>query len=100
MGTSLLGDVLDDWSSFELDDEIYVPAAVELSLDTPVRVLPFDPNRPRMVNHEKYFLGIEQVRDVVDGLRQELRRPPTGYERLKAVLHYVQHDAFIDPGAL
>jgi hypothetical protein len=44
-----------------------------------------------------YFLGIEQIRDVVVGLEGQLGRSASSTERLRAVLHFARHDAFIDP---
>jgi hypothetical protein len=90
-----------DWGRYELDDEIYIPSNMDnLSLDAEVNVLPFDPGRKRIFNGQRYFLGIEQVRDVIEGLEAQLGRPATPIERLKATLHYARHDAFIDPAAV
>ena len=46
--------------------------------------------------HE-YLLGVEQVCEVIEGLEAQLGRVSTPNERLRAVLHYAQYDAFIDP---
>jgi hypothetical protein len=86
-----------DWRAHELDDSVYVPAGTEASLDTEVNVLPFDRARKRPIEGQQYLLGIEQIRDVVEGLEQQLGRAATPTERLRAVLHYARHDAFIDP---
>jgi hypothetical protein len=103
MGTAILGDVLSDWSSYELDDSVYLPVGASASLNMRVNVVPFDPEQPdlpRIFDDQEYLLGIEQIRDVVDGLQQQLGRAPTPDERLRAVLHYARYDAFIDPDAL
>lgn len=92
-----LSEVVAQWNRYELDDEIYCPVGAELTLDTGVEVLPFDRNRPRQLEGSEYLLGIEQVRDAVEALEQLLGRTSTGGERLKAVLHYSKHDAFIEP---
>jgi hypothetical protein len=97
MGFALLGDVLQDWQKYELDDSIYVPAGTEPSLDAQVNVLTFDRARKRIFEGQHYLLGIEQLRDVVEGLEAQLARRTTPSERLRAVLHYARHDAFIDP---
>jgi hypothetical protein len=97
MGRGLLGDVLRDWKKYELDDSIYVPAGAEPSLDADVSVLSFDRTRKRVFEGQQYLLGIEQVRDVVEGLERQLGRSATPSERLRAVLHFARHDAFIDP---
>ncbi|MFO0641701.1 MAG: hypothetical protein U0183_20925 [Polyangiaceae bacterium] len=97
MGLAILGEVLSDWRRYELDDSIYVPLGVEVSNETHVHVLPFDRTRKRVFDGQRYLLGIEQVRDVVEGLGRQLGRATTPTERLRAVLHFVRHDAFIDP---
>jgi hypothetical protein len=101
MGLEILRDVLMNWARYELDDEIYVPSDMSgPSLDVEVSVLPFDPSRARMFEGQRYFLGIEQVRDAIEGLEAQLGRPATPPERLQATLHYAQNDAFIDPADL
>jgi hypothetical protein len=94
----LLGDILTGWKSYALDDSIYLPAGVEPKIDTPASVLPFDRTRGRSIPGQVYFLGIEQVRDVVEGLEGQLGRAATPSERLRAAVLYARHDAFIDPG--
>jgi hypothetical protein len=89
--------VLNDWSGFELDDSIYLPAATEASLDVTVNVLPADRFRKRSFEGQDYFLGIEQVRDVIEGFEAQIGRTATLNERLRAVVHYARYDAFIDP---
>lgn len=97
MGIVVLGDVLNDWSQYELDDSIYLPAGTVPSLDLQVHILPFDPCRRRVHEGQVYLLGIEQIRDVVEGLQNQLARTATPIERLRAVAHYAKFDAFIDP---
>jgi hypothetical protein len=100
MGPAILRDVLQDWPDYELDDSIYLPAGSVPSLDLKVNVLAFDPTRGRSFEGQEYWLGIEQVRDVVEGLEGQLGRSATPPERLKAVAHYAKRDAFIDPADL
>ena len=90
------GEVLAQWARFELDDALYVPTDDILGLETVVDLIPFDGINPRKADR-RYLLGIEQVRDVIEGLTEQLARAPTPGERLKAVLHYARHDAFNDP---
>ena|ERR1700678_4695385 len=97
MGIAILGNVLTDWGMYDLDDEIYVAAGADLTLTLPVNVLSFDRQRSRIFEGQEYLLGIEQVRDVIEGLQAQLGRPPTPQERLRAVIYYARHDAFIDP---
>ena len=97
MGLVLLGDVLANWNRYELDDEIYLPKGIQPTLDGGAHVFPFDPKRKRSFEGNEYLLGIEQVCEVVEGLEAQLGRVATPGERLRAVLHYAQHDAFIDP---
>jgi hypothetical protein len=91
------GEVLDQWARFELDDSLYVQPGEALDLESVVEIVPFDRATARSVDGKAYLLGIEQVRDVIEGLGAQLERSPTMNERLKAVLHYAKHDAFIDP---
>ena len=100
MGSSLLEDVLTNWSGYDLDDSIYLPEGSEPSLKLQVNVLSFDPLRKRTFAGQVYWLGIEQVRNVVEGLQGQLKRQATLDERLKAVAHYAKFDAFIDPDNL
>ena len=97
MGTTILRHILGDWTEYELDDSIYVPVGCDVKLDTAVLVLPFDPARGRMFESHEYLLGIEQIRDVVEGLEAQLLRVATPEERLRAITHYAVFDAFIDP---
>jgi hypothetical protein len=96
-GLALLGEIIKDWRAYELDDEIYVPIEAEPALDAPVNVLHFDRARKRVFEGQRYLLGIEQVRDAIEGLEGQLGRPASPVERLRAVLHFARHDAFIDP---
>ena len=100
MGFPLLRDILSDWSNYELDDSIYLPSGSEPTLDLEVAVLPFDPLRKRKHLGQEYWLGIEQVRDVVEGMQSQMKRQLQLEERLKATAHYARYDAFIDPGEL
>ena len=91
------GRVLENWEAHGLDDSVYVREGSDRNLDEFVEVLPFDPSRPRVVNGHAYLLGIEQIRDVVSGLERLLGRTSSPSERLRAVIHFARHDAFIDP---
>ena len=97
MGSAPLGEVLGDWRRYALDDSIYLPVGSEPLLDVMVTVLPFDRQRHRIVEGLRYLVGIEQIRDVIEGLEGQLGRAATPDERLRAVVHSVRHDAFIDP---
>lgn len=100
MGTTLLGEILRDWRGYELEDSIYLPAGKVAALDLIVRVLPFDPTMGRLFEQHEYWLGIEQVRDVVEGLEAQLGRTATPSERLRAVDHYAHYDAFMDAASV
>ncbi len=97
MGLAVLGEVLHRWQAYALDDQIYVPKGEALGLGSQVLILPCDPERRRDFEGRTYLLGIEQVRDAVEGLEAQLGRAATASERLQAVLHYAAHDAFINP---
>lgn len=86
-----------NWATHELDDSIYLPLDTEPSLDTVASVLPSDRDRKRVFEGQYYLLGIEQVRDAIEGLEAQLGRVTAPIERLRAVVYYAQHDAFIDP---
>jgi len=96
MGRSFLEDILTNWSGYGLEDSIYLPAGSEPSLTLQVNVLSFDPLRKRIFEGQEHWLGVEQVRDVVEGLQRQLKREATPDERLRAVAHYAKFDAFID----
>jgi hypothetical protein len=100
MGKTLLRDILANWKTYELDDSIYLANDEGVGLDTWVTVYPFDPMRERYFEGQHYFLGIEQLRDVVEGLESQLGRQALPMERLRAAIHYAKHDAFIDPDPL
>jgi hypothetical protein len=74
-----------------------LPTESDPGLDTEVAILPFDPKRKRVFEGQFYFLGIEQIRDVIEGLEEQLGRLTSLAERLRATIHYAKHDAFIDP---
>ena len=97
MGLAILGEVLHVWQTYALDDTIYVRKGEALGLGSEVAILPGDPERGRDFEGRTYLLGIEQVRDVIEGLEAQLGRVPTASERLRAVLYYATYDAFIDP---
>jgi hypothetical protein len=42
MGKFVLGDLLTGWEQHELDISIYVPAGVEVNIETVVTLLPFN----------------------------------------------------------
>jgi hypothetical protein len=97
MGLAILGEVLSDWRKYELDAMIYVAEGAEPTIDMPVSVLAFDGKRKRHFEGQRYLLGIEQMRDAIEGLESQLGRTATVSERLRAVVHYSRHDAFIEP---
>lgn len=45
-------------------------------------------------------MGVEQIGDVLEALDEMLERNATNDERLKAVVHYAEHDSFIEPHQL
>jgi hypothetical protein len=90
-----------NWDQYDLGDEIFIPSDLSnLTLEAEVHVLPFDEYRGREFEGRHYFLGIEQIRDVIEGHEAQLGRPLTPIERLKATVHYARYDAFIDPAEL
>ena len=99
MGITVLMDVLADYGKYDLDGLIFLPTGMEPSLDAAAVVHPFDPAVDRRLEGLEGFLGIEQIRDVVEGLEAQLRRATTPGERLRAAAYYAQYDAFINPSA-
>lgn len=99
MGITVLRDVLAEYRTYEMDGVIYLPVGVDPSLDAAATVLSYDPAINRRIEGLEGFLLIEQVRDIVEGLEAQLSRVTTPSERLRAVIHYALHDAYIDPSA-
>lgn len=99
MGFTALNNVLVNWDTYDLDGVVYLPAGTDPSLDAMVTVLPFDPAKNRRLEGLEGFIGLEQLRDAVEGLEAQLGRATTPGERLRAAIHYTRHDTFIDPSA-
>ncbi len=99
MGSTVLRDVLADYRKYDLDGVIYLPVGVGPSLDAAATVLGYDPAANRRLEGQAGLLLIEQVRDIVEGLEAQLCRVTIPSERLRAVIYYALHDAYIDPSA-
>ncbi|XYH94297.1 hypothetical protein ACMHYB_41645 [Sorangium sp. So ce1128] len=99
MGFTTLKNVLVDWDKYDPDGMVYLPAGTDPSLDAMVIVLPFDPAKDRRLEDLEGFIGLEQLRDAVEGLEAHRGRATTPGERLRAAIHYARYDAFIDPSA-
>lgn len=98
MGSKLLIDVIRAAQSFDGAEQLFVPEGVAPAVDTPVEIRDFG-NEPAPAEGQRYFLGLEQVQDVVDALREELP-DPSDDQLVQAVVYYSERDAFIDPSLL
>lgn len=98
METYRMSEILESWQRFELDDEIYVPSGVPLTLDTKVTVFTGENHPPhRIFGDSESFLIFEQIRNQVEGFEEYFGRTMTLEERLIAVVHYAEFDAPINP---
>lgn len=97
MGQQLL-DVIRSWQKYPLSDSIYVARDADVSGATVVDVVSHedDPAPSR----DRYLIGIEQIRDIVEGLTEFFGAEPTSDEAVRSVLYYAENDAFLDPSEL
>jgi hypothetical protein len=91
MESRLLKDVIARWRNFDIEDNLYVAPGDPLGADTLVVIHPAS-ERPKP-SGLSYFIGVEQIRDVVEGLSADLGRAPTEDEAVRAVIHYAEFDA-------
>lgn len=97
MGMALLGDVLRNPAPYEPDMILYVPdGAEDVTLFTQVLIVQHGSYSEEEVQGHRYLLEVGVIRDVLDGLQQQLAEPPTPSQALRAVLYYAEHDAFPD----
>jgi hypothetical protein len=99
MGTIILRELLARLDEFEPDDVVYVPLDAAVDMDTVVRLLNFQVSETAPPG-TSYFLEIGTMREIRDGLRDEIGRDATVQELTKAAVFYANHDAFIDPAEL
>lgn len=95
MGSIALRDLLVSIDGLELGDSLYVDADAPISIDSPITITEYDPDDPWKKPHGKrYILGVEQLRDAIDAAEMALERRATIAERFRAVVHFIDHDAF------
>ncbi|MEO7589922.1 MAG: hypothetical protein ABI134_01800 [Byssovorax sp.] len=99
MGKAILEVVIDEWEKYPLSTMLFVPDGLEVTPRMEVFLVPFVNRLSRGPAGTRYYLGIEQIRDVVDALKQE-GLEPTAEQKFLAVKHYAENDAFIDPTEL
>jgi hypothetical protein len=99
MGKSILRIVIDAWDKYPLSTMLFVPDELEVTPDMEVVLVPFVNRFSHGPAGTRYYLGIEQIRDVVDALKQE-GLDATAEQKFLAVKHYAENDAFIDPKEL
>lgn len=99
MGKTILIDVIDRWQNYPLSTMIFIEDGAEVAPQTEVVLVPFVERFSRGPAGTSYFLEIEQIRDVLDALRQE-GVCPTPQQKFLAVKYYAENDAFIDPRSL
>jgi len=95
----LMRSILEEWND-RAGGQIYVPVGSEITPDTEVRMKRAGERMPRVHQGYECLLGMEKVGDVVESLEYAFVRQATIEERLRAVLHYAEYDAFIDPDEL
>ena len=97
MGMAILGEVLRNAASYEPDMIVYVPeGAQEVTLFTQVLIVQHGSYSEDDVQAHRYLLETGVIRDVLDGLQEQLGTPPTPPQALREVLYYAEHDAFPD----
>lgn len=97
MGSLVLRDLLISIDGFELDDSLYVDKGVPIRIDSPITITKFDPDSLDDTPPDKqYILGIEQLRNAISAAEMALGRPASVQERFRAVVHFIDHDAFAD----
>lgn len=95
MGSTVLRDLLVSTDGLTVNYEIYVDEQETIGIDSPVTMTEFDPDDPsKKPQGMRYILGIEQLRDAIDAAEMALGRPASVLERFRAVLHFIDHDAF------
>lgn len=90
MGSTVLSAVLESPEAYEEHWAIFSPKGETLTPDTVVLVAEEEPD-----GYEG-LLYIHQVVDILTGPSKQAGRPLSAMERLRAVLFYVAHDAYID----
>lgn len=97
MGSLVLRDLLVSIDGFDLDDSLYVDKGVPIHIDSPITITKFDPdNLDDTPPSKHYILGIEQLRNAISAAEMALGRPASVPERFRAVVHFIDHDAFAD----
>ena len=56
--------------------------------------------RPRSHTERDIFFGIEQLRDAIEAAEEALGRRASILERFRAVVYFIDHDAFADVNIL
>jgi len=92
-----IGKVLEDPSGYEADMIIFVPESeTDVSAETPVLLLQHGAHQDDETTGFRYLLEIGVVAEVLDGLSVALAAEPNLRQRLAAVLHYAEFDAYPD----
>lgn len=95
MGSTVLRDLLVSTDGLTVNYELYVDEDEPIDIDSPVTMTEFDPDDPSKKPHGmRYILGVEQLRDAIDAAEMALGRHATIPERFRAVLYFIDHDAF------
>lgn len=96
-----LRNLLVSTEGLELNYELYVDENEPIDIDSPVTMTEFDPDGPsKKPPGMRYILGIEQLRDAIDAAELALGRRASVLERFRAVVHFIDHDAFADVDTL
>jgi hypothetical protein len=75
---------------------VYVPDGEDVGLATGVTLLSLSEVTPRRPEHLTYLLEVEIIKDVLQTWSDwRGGRTPTLDDKLRAVLHYADHDAYL-----
>jgi hypothetical protein len=84
METVALREVIENWKRYSLSTMVFVPDGAEVTADAEVVLVPFVNRSSHGPAGTSYYLGIEQIRDVLDALKQE-GLDPTPEQKFLAV---------------
>jgi hypothetical protein len=99
MGKATLEIVIEEWDKYPASTMLFIPDGQEVTPHTEFVLVPFVDRFSAGPAGTRYYLGIEQIRDVVDALNREAF-DATAEQMFLAVKHYAENDAFIDPDEL
>lgn len=101
MGSTVLRNLLISADELAVNYELYVNENEPIRIDSPITMTEFDPDDPaKRPQGMRYVMGVEQLRDAIDAAEIALGRRASVLERFRAVVHFIDHDAFADVDVL